>query len=92
MIGRASALILVAAMGCVASWLIGYHEGQQYGALHLMREMDRSFTLDVKNAMDADRDQICGEIRRYKLSIAKDLDENTQICGYADMDSPENSG
>ena len=89
--GRDTALILLAALCCVTSWLLGYHQGQQTGAFHLLREMDTSFTLDVKNAKDIDRDQVCNEIRRYKLSMARDLDENTQICGWPDMDDAENS-
>jgi hypothetical protein len=89
--GRDIALILFAALCCVTSWLLGYHQGQQTGAFHLMREMDRTFTLDVKNARDMDRDEICDEIRDYKLSIARDLDENTQICGWPDMDGREKS-
>jgi len=91
MMGQAGALILVAVSALMTGWLFGYHEGQQTGAFHLLREMDRTFTLDVKNAADMDRDQVCNEIRRYKLSMAKELDENTDICGYADMDRPEDS-
>ncbi len=89
--GRDSVLIFLAALCCVTSWLLGYHQGQQTSAFHLMREMDRSFTLDVKNASDMNRDQVCNEIRDYKLSIARDLDENTQICGWPDMDGSEKS-
>lgn len=87
--GRASALVLILAVGCVTSWLLGYHEGQQTGAFRLLREMDRTYKLDIKNATDIDRDQVGDEIRSYKFSMAKDLDENTQICGWPDMDGPE---
>lgn len=90
--GHAGAFILFAAMGCVTSWLLGYHEGQQTGAFHLLRQMGRSYARDVNDDMDMDRDQVCNEIRRYKELMARDLDENTQICGWPDMDSPENSG
>jgi hypothetical protein len=89
--GRDSVLILLAALCCMTSWLVGYHQGQHTGAFRLMREMDRSFTLDVKNAADMDRDQVCNEIGRYKLSMVRDLDEHTQICGWPDMDGPEDS-
>ncbi|MBI3677131.1 MAG: hypothetical protein HY243_11020 [Proteobacteria bacterium] len=88
---RASILIFFAALCCVVSWLLGYHEGQQTGAYHLLRQMGRSYTRDVKNSTDIDRDDICNEIRAYKESIARDLDENTQICGWPDMDGPEDS-
>ncbi|HEY2034012.1 MAG TPA: hypothetical protein VGH02_10045 [Rhizomicrobium sp.] len=87
--GRIGALILVALLGCAASWMLGYREGKQTGAYQLVHEMGTSYDRDVKNNKDMDRDQICWEIRRYKRSIAKDLDENTQICGYRDMDGPE---
>jgi hypothetical protein len=43
------------------------------------------------NGIEKGRDQVCGEIRRYKFSMAKDLDENTQICGWPDMDDPKKS-
>lgn len=89
--GPALAVILIAIPSLAASWMLGYHEGQQTGAFRLLRQMDQSFILDVRNAEDIDRDQVCNEIRRYKLSIAKDLDENTEICGYSDMDGSDNS-
>ena len=88
---RAGVLLFVVALGLVGSWLFGYHEGQRTGAYNLLRQMDRTYEIDVKNAKDMDRDQVCNEIRSYKLSMAKDLDENTQICGWPDMDGPENS-
>lgn len=91
MTGRDGALIAFAILGCVTGWLLGYHEGQQYGAYNLLHQMGRTYELDVKNAKDIDRDQVCGEIRIYKESIARDLDEHTQICGWPDMDDPENS-
>lgn len=91
MMWRALVLALLAAACLTAGWLLGYRDGRQTGAFHLLREMDESFELDRKSAMDMDRDGVCNEIRRYKLSIARDLDENTQICGWPDMDGPENS-
>ena len=91
MTARAGVLILLAALGCVTSWLHGYREGQRTGAYQLLRETDTSYTRDVKNGMDMDRDRVCNEIRRYKLSMARDLDENTEICGWPDMDGPEDS-
>jgi hypothetical protein len=91
MMGRAGIFIFFAALGCVTCWLLGYHEGQQTGAFHLLRQMGRSYTRDVNDGMDMDRDRVCDEIRRYKESMARDLDENTQICGWPDMDGPENS-
>ena len=51
--------------------------------------MDKSYDRDIKNNNDMDRDEVCNEIRAYKKSIARDLDENTQICGWRDMDGPE---
>ncbi len=102
---RIGVLALLAILGLIASWMLGYQEGQQTGAFRLVHEMDVSYDKDLKNAvnddrlsydrgaknqMDQDRDAVCNEIRHYKLSIAKDLDENTQICGWRDMDGPEN--
>jgi hypothetical protein len=93
--GRDTALILFAALCCVTTWLIGYHQGQQTGAFHLLREMGAdSAAIDAKSENDGiekGREQVCNEIRRYKFSMAKDLDENTQICGWRDMDNLENS-
>lgn len=86
MIARVSVVLFTVAMGLVASWLLGYHEGQQTGAYNLLYQMGRTYEPDVKDAEDIDRDQICNEIRRYKESIARDLDEHTQICGWPDMD------
>ena len=91
MMGRVGVLILLWALSLTAGWMLGYREGQQTGAFRLVHEMDVSYDRDVKNNKDIDRDQICNEIRSYKLSIARDLDENTQICGWRDMDGPENS-
>jgi hypothetical protein len=88
---RAGVLILTAALAMAGSWLLGYRQGQQIGAFQLVRQMDQSYSRDVKDGMDMDRDQVCGEIRRYKPSIARDLDENTQICGWPDMDGPDES-
>jgi hypothetical protein len=89
MIARASVLVFLAALCCVASWLHGYREGQQTGAYDLVRQMDKSYDRDIKNNDDMNRDEVCNEIRAYKKSIARDLDENTQICGWRDMDGPE---
>ncbi len=54
--------------------MLGYREGQQTGAFTCCRTMDVDG--DIKNNKDMDRDQVCNEIRDYKLSIARDLDEN----------------
>jgi hypothetical protein len=89
MMARASILIFLAALGCLASWLLGYHQGEQTGAFHLLRQMDRTYTRDVNNDMDMTRDQVCEEIRTYKESIARDLDEHTEICGWPDMDNDQ---
>jgi hypothetical protein len=89
MIGRAGALILTAAVALVTGWLFGYHQGQQTGAFHLLHEMGETYTRDVRDDMDMDRDRVCNEIRDYKVSMAKELDENTEICGYADMDGSQ---
>lgn len=91
--GLALALIVIAALSSAASWMIGYHQGQRTGAFHLLREMDANYVRDSKadidEGRDKGRDQVCDDIRRYKFSIAKDLDENTQICGWPDMDGPK---
>ena len=86
MTARVGVLLFTVAMGLVGSWLLGYHEGRQTGAYDLLHQMGRTYELDVKNAEDVDRDQVCDEIRIYKESIARDLDEHTQICGWSDMD------
>jgi hypothetical protein len=86
MIARASILILVMVLSMTASWLWGYHEGEQTGAFHLLSQVRGDFERDAKDQADMDRDQVCNEIRKYKESIARDLDENTQICGWRDMD------
>jgi hypothetical protein len=91
MTARIGILILFATLSLMASWMLGYREGQQTGAFQLLRQMNRTYQIDVKNAADVDRDRVCDEIRDYKLSMARDLDENTQICGWPDMDGPENS-
>jgi hypothetical protein len=91
MVGRAVALGLIAVLCLTASWMLGYRQGQQTGAFQLRDEEEVAYVTDRKNDFDEDRDQVCNEIRRYKLSMAKDLDENTQICGYDDMDWPGNS-
>jgi len=92
--GRASVLILLAVLGCVTSWMLGYREGQLTGAFSLLHQMgpenDKNEN-DQNDGIDKGRDQVCDEIRRYKESMARDLDENTQICGWRDMDGPENS-
>jgi hypothetical protein len=89
MTARVLVLLLLATLGFAASWLLGYQMGQRTGAFHLLYEMGEQEGIDYKAAKDESRDQVCNEIRRYKLSMAKDLDENTQICGWSDMDGPE---
>ncbi|MBI3678525.1 MAG: hypothetical protein HY243_18100 [Proteobacteria bacterium] len=93
MTARTGILILLAIVCLTTSWMLGYREGQQEGAFRLLRE-GAEYTIDtkeIKDVMDMDRDQVCNEIRDYKLSMARDLDENTQICGWPDMDGPKNS-
>lgn len=93
--GRTGVLILLVTLSLTASWLFGYHEGQQTGAFRMLREMGADpaavSARSESDGIDRGRDQVCNEIRRYKFSIAKDLDENTQICCWSDMDGPENS-
>jgi hypothetical protein len=89
MTGREGALIALAILGCVTTWLIGYYQGEHYGAFNLLQQMGRTYELDAKNADDVTRDQVCDEIRIYKESVARDLDENTQICGWRDWDDPD---
>ena len=88
---RAVVLTFLAALCCVASWMFGYREGQQVGAFHLMHEMNVTSARDAKEEMDFARDRVCNEIKRYKFSIARDLEEHTQICGARGIDGPENS-
>ncbi len=88
--GPAFALALIAIPGLAASWMLGYHEGQQTGAYRMLHQLDSGDTRE-KNGIEKGRDQVCDEIRRYKFSMAKDLDEHTKICGWADMDKAENS-
>ena len=95
MIGRIGVLILMAMLSLAASWMLGYREGQKTGAFRLLHEMGAEpATVNARsenNGIEKGRDQVCDEIRRYKESMARDLDENTQICGWPDMDGPENS-
>jgi hypothetical protein len=42
----------------------------------------------LKDGADQAREDVCNEIRRYKKSIAYDLNENTQICRWAANESP----
>jgi hypothetical protein len=95
MTARIGVLILIATLSLTGSWLLGYHEGQKTGAFRLLHEMGAdSATVSARsesNGIEKGRDQVCGEIRRYKFSMAKELDENTQICGWPDMDGPEES-
>jgi hypothetical protein len=88
MTGRALVLILIATLSLAASWLLGYREGQVTGAFRLLHEMGEEDARDEHVGIDKGRDQVCNEIRRYKFSMAKDLDENTEICGWPDMDGP----
>lgn len=89
--GRTGILILLGTLSLMTSWLWGYHEGQQTGAFSLLHQIEGRQEIDeAQNNLDMDRDQVCNEIRSYKLSIAKDLDENTEICGWRDMDQNSN--
>jgi len=91
MTARAGVMILIAVLSLATSWLWGYHEGQQTGAFSLLHQIEEKQQIDAaQNNLDMDRDQVCNEIRSYKLSIAKDLDENTEICGWRDMDQNSN--
>lgn len=91
MIARAAALILIAVLSLATSWLWGYHEGQQTGAFSLLQQIkEKQEPDDAQNNLDMDRDKVCNEIRNYKPSIAQDLDENTEICGWRDMDRNSN--
>jgi hypothetical protein len=89
--GRTGILIFVVILALVASWLAGYHEGEENGAFNLLRQTNDASdrTAEIMEQAEADRvrEQVCNEIRRYKFSLAKDLDENTQICGWPDMDN-----
>ncbi len=95
MTGRIGVLIILATLSLTASWMLGYREGQQTGAFSLLHQMgaenDKKNENDKNAGVDKGRDQVCDEIRRYKESMARDLDENTQICGWPDMDDPQNS-
>jgi hypothetical protein len=82
---RVAVLILLAAVGLTASWMLGYREGQQTGAFRLAHDMDASKDRDIQSDINIGRDQVCNEIRRYKISIAKDLNDNTQICDFPDL-------
>jgi len=91
MTARVGVLILIAVLSLATSWLWGYHEGQQTGAFSLLQQIKEKQEIDdAQNNLDMDRDKVCNEIRSYKLSIAKDLDENTDICGWRDMDRNSN--
>jgi hypothetical protein len=89
--------LLIATLGLAAAWTFGYWDGSHTGAIQLVSKMQAADKISmqddkiIEDSIDTGRDQVCNEIRRYKLAMAKDLDENTQICGYADMDSLENS-
>ncbi len=88
-------LVLLAIVSLGTSWLWGYHEGRQTGAFYLLRQYseasEREAARDEQTETDMARDRVCNEIRHYKFSIAKDLDENTQICGWSDIDGRERS-
>jgi hypothetical protein len=86
--GSAGVLILLAALGLAGSWLLGYREGEQTGAFGMLHQIRAEVE---KAGIDKGRDQVCDEIRNYKFSMAKDLDQNTQICGWPDMGGPKNS-
>ena len=36
----------------------------------------------LREGIDQGHDDVCNAIKRYKPSMAEDLDENTQICGW----------
>lgn len=40
----------------------------------------------VREGIDQGREQVCEEILHYKPAVARDLDENTEICGYDKWD------
>jgi len=84
--GRVPVFVLLTVLGLVASWMLGYREGRQTGAVRLLHEMSLEYAEDYKG-----RPQVCDEIRHYKLSMAKDLNDNTQICRWPDLDGPKNS-
>jgi hypothetical protein len=42
----------------------------------------------LSQGVDQGRDNVCGEIFKYKQSVARDLDENTEICGHDQWDQP----
>ena len=46
----------------------------------------------LRQGADRGRDDVCGEIFKYKQSLARDLDENTQICGYDQWDDASDRG
>ena len=82
---RVAVLILLAAVGLTASWMLGYREGQQTGAFRLAHDMDASKDRDIQGDIDKGRTQVCNEIKRYNLTMAKDLNDNTQICDLPDL-------
>lgn len=84
--GLIGVLLLLAVLSSAICWMLGYREGQQAGAFRLVHDLGVSYDRDVKNQKDIDRDDVCNEIRHYKLAVARDLDENTEICGWRDMD------
>lgn len=43
----------------------------------------------LNQGIDRGREQVCDEILHYKQSVARDLDENTEICGYDQWDDRE---
>jgi hypothetical protein len=92
------ALIGVALVGCNRpqrplqaptddpNWLLGYHQGLDDG-----HNDTGAYAGGFKDGIDEGRDQVCDEIRRYNQKMAKTLNDNTEICGWPDMDSPEKS-
>jgi hypothetical protein len=88
---RIGILTLLVVLGLIASWMLGYYEGQQVGAVRLAHDVDAPYDRAVQDDINKGRDQVCGEIKSYKLSIAADLENNTQICDFPDLDSSNNS-
>jgi hypothetical protein len=43
------------------------------------------------DAVDQGRGQVCNDIKRYKQSIADDLDENTSICNWPTPHRPKSN-
>ena len=68
------------------NWLLGYHQGLDDG-----RSDKGAYAKGLKDGIDAARDQVCDEIRRYSAKMAKDLNDNTEICGWPDLGASESA-